>query len=264
MTLYKYMPLDRLEKIFRSDGVWLKLSSPSEFNDPFDSTGQVVGMPSKSFVRHYAQNRTDLLKRCRGDLAEMSEIVRDDFSLLMGTRTQFDDFLRILCVSDAPSAAEPLMWSHYACNASGARIAIDFSDCNVCPVPINYCFSAPFLDVGRAKWFNGDDSAISSFCLTCVFSKNIAWSYEREWRVMFKIDSIDDLKAHGIEVVCKNGIYFWLPPQSAVKGIDFGSQAKGIDSIVKRIAANGYVNIEINVAKKNYNSYGYTYEPYKN
>lgn len=262
MKFYKYLSLPRLEQTLRPDGVWLKLSSPTEFNDPFDSTGLVVGMPSENFVSHYAQDRQDILDLCRGDMTRLPLFVRDDFADLMKSRRMFDEFLRIFCVTDAPSAAEPLMWSHYACGAEGVRIAIDFSGCAIRPVPINYCFSAPILDVGRAQWFNGDDTAICQFCMACVFSKNIAWAYEREWRVIFKVDSVDELRLHGVEVVQEDGLFFWKPQRSVLKRIDFGSEACDVESAVAKIVENGYSDVEIRVARRNYETYGYTYEPY--
>ena len=272
---HNFMRIDRVKEVFRKDGVRLKLSSPSEFNDPFDSTGVVSGTPMRSFIDEYLSVKTSLHDTkvrgliAAGDYEELGKIVRDDFSSALESRKVFDDFIRIFCVvaGCADDNSTSLMWSHYADKSKGVRVEIDFSETPVVPLSICYCASAPILDLTGEEHYSGDMPYIEKFIIECIFTKNAAWSYEHEMRAIFPIadSDIDECIRKGVPIVKDGNIYYWQPNRSAIKRIDFGVMAdrQEIDNTIKMLIENGFHDVQFFLAKKDSASYGYRYEPYR-
>ena len=264
MKFYKYMNLDTLYKVLRAEGVYFLLNSPSCYNDPFDCTGQVVGIPSTTFTEHYLHGKPQLIDDIRTNKETRAAIVARDFADLMQSRNGFDDLLRVFCMANLTledDETSPLMWSHYADGGKGVRLTIDLDGTNINPQPIRYSFSPPILDLSSPRFFNGDEPSIEKFCLECVFTKSLAWSYEREWRIIFPITDLPMLQHLGIKITIENDKYFWNPRRSVITRIDFGQQVSENDVVttVTQLSRDGYKNLDVRVARKN-GTYRYMYE----
>ena len=272
---HNFMRIDRVKEVFRKDGVRLKLSSPSEFNDPFDSTGVVSGPPMKSFIDEYLSVKTNLLDTkvkgliVAGDYEELGKIVRDDLSSALESRKVFDDFIRIFCVAAGcvDDNSSSLMWSHYADKSQGVRVEIDFSETPVVPLPICYCASAPILDLIGQEHYSGDIPDMARFLIDCIFTKNLAWSYEHEMRAIFPIADFDaeERCRRGVTVIKDGDTYYWQPNRSAITRIDFGVMAdkQKVKETIEMLIENGYQDVGVFLAKKDSRSYGYEYIPYR-
>ena len=53
MLCYKYMPYKRFKESILPGGAFIKVSRPSEFNDPFDCVGVVEGELSNNVAKEY-------------------------------------------------------------------------------------------------------------------------------------------------------------------------------------------------------------------
>ena len=266
MKFYKYMKLKWLHEVLRPEGIRLLINTPSEFNDPFDSTGQVFGTPTPTFIDNYLQGRQSLRDKAQAENQSLANMVTKDFAGLMQSRKAFDAFLRFFCMASATSdnnVSTSLMWSHYADNAKGVRLTLDLEGTHISPTPVRYCFVAPSLDLSSPQYFGGEEPSIEKFCLECAFTKDLAWSYENEWRIIFPVDDLDKLERFGVSVTKEGERYFWHPARHVVKRIDFGVQASNadVDSAVKRLTDDGYDDVQIFVAKKN-RAWEYEYQRY--
>ena len=135
-TLYKYMGSDTLEKILSNNS--LKISRPSEFNDPFDSSFpgysgkiNVLGDLEKIFS-YYLSGDDVSTGKLRGYLRdtnknkEFNRVMLDAIEDLRSGWDKYIDNYEILCLSKNKNNI--LMWSHYARYHTGAVLGFDFSE----------------------------------------------------------------------------------------------------------------------------------------
>ncbi|EOX7387207.1 DUF2971 domain-containing protein [Enterobacter quasiroggenkampii] len=134
--LYKYMGGGTLEKILRNNS--LKISRPSEFNDPFDSsfpgysnktkiTGELERMFSY-YLKNTGVSPGDLKAHLRSteQNKNFNEVMFQAIEELRVGWDKYIDYYRILCLSKNKNNI--LMWSHYAQYHKGAVIGFDFNE----------------------------------------------------------------------------------------------------------------------------------------
>lgn len=134
--LYKYMGSNTLDKILGNNS--LKISTPSEFNDPFDSSfpgysGKVkVTNEIERMFAFYLKNSgvyDNEIKnfiRSSNHNKDFNKIMLDSIEELRDGWDKYIDNYKILCLSK--SKDNILMWSHYGQYHKGAVLGFDFSD----------------------------------------------------------------------------------------------------------------------------------------
>ena len=187
--LYKYRALDpqdetslyRMRDVLIDSKLWL--SSPIDFNDPFDSSAQLIvdGSPLKrrtriaQLVREKSNLQTrELRRRKKRELAGLSsEEIEERWS------KAFEKASREMGVhSFAGDARSILMWSHYGTNHDGLCLQFDISKdprTLILAVGIQYSETYPAM-----KWSQGTASQVSKALLT----KHCGWGYEKERRII--------------------------------------------------------------------------------
>lgn len=188
-TVYKYYPLgvddkadkQRLDTLYREK---IFLSDVSGFNDPFDGKG--------FFYNPKELSKIERLKECDGKLV-------DDFT----------KYVKVSCFTGEGVQSMP-MWAHYANNHQGFCVAYDTKtnpDLNMSLFPVQY--SSERLDISsemkaQAQKINDEieknvengnlitlynDGTIVFLALLLFNVKDVAWSYEDEYRCVFSANS---------------------------------------------------------------------------
>ena len=258
MLCYKYMSCELLQRTLKEDAVYIKASSPVEFNDPFDCVGRLD--LSKGFSKEFLIDAAQFFGVESGKDLETFVTVR--FGVSLSDRRFFDDWVRIASFCDAKLAdptSEKLMWSHYGNKLSGARLTLDFTECERKPEPVRYSVSLPALRCWEVTRFSPKDRALFRFMEDCLLTKSLAWSYEREMRAIIPIC---ELERHEEK-------YFWRLPKKSVKAICFGGelgrdrlQFEKMQGFVRGLQRSGYNHVQYDYCLKDDESYGYKLAPF--
>ncbi len=197
MRLYKYCDAGGIE-VLRSNSI--KVSSPSEFNDPFDCNPIPDAMTpaSRAALKTLVKDELEASEAAKkgaaalwmlaggssvsylNALEESLEKTVNDARLLHSTMMLSMDQLAILCLSAQRN--NHLMWAHYGDRHRGLVIELesngifqmgDDSTIHNRLVPVRYSDDRPS--------FRYDDPLAAGPFRT----KGKAWSYEDEWRVIY-------------------------------------------------------------------------------
>jgi hypothetical protein len=179
----------------------LKITRPSEFNDPFEWSPMIARAVSAADVRRLFQNpewvahrnipMIDLAneKEVEKTAAEFTGISRELMSEQLEETSQKRGFL---CLSSDPSNI--LMWSHYADNHRGFVIGIRHSEFRGLPIwPVKYSKrrvgfrgSTPFELHPKVRTFD-------------IFTrKSLDWTYEREYRAVWNLEDLPGRTINGV------------------------------------------------------------------
>lgn len=181
----------------------LKISKPSEFNDPYDCVGHGGGLISYDVLDRWAENNPRVVKAkwrwgalSRGQktwdslVAERQRKYGEIFNRLLAKRTSIDKIFRVMCFSDPAkiigTSADMLMWSHYAEKGKGVRIWIDICTDRMLGwevKAVHYCDNVPQCDFSCITSLPSCQY-IDDFFENVVYTKGIAWSYEAEYRLL--------------------------------------------------------------------------------
>jgi len=262
MRCYRYMDLHwGIDSLLSG---WFKVSSPQDFNDPFECQGNVCGTPPRESLRNFCRglvrpahvNEEDVLDKVHRDfLCKFAHELR--------TRKPLGDRFRVLCMSSAEETtpdAETLMWGHYADGGKGVRIVIDTDLClsDAWAIqPVTYARNAelPLYDLSQLKDFPRDSSLVE-FYARCIFTKGPMWSYENERRLI----------AHKARLLpcdyklADNGTELIKLPRESILGIEFGvwvTEAE-VRSAIDSIRKAG-LTISIRWAQFSADAYRYIY-----
>lgn|GEM_PF-1881734 len=182
--LYRHRAVnDYSLKNLRENTVWL--SSPDEFNDPFDT---VFSCESQE------QRLIDITKKSASTagtppdlLGTVIDVVKDE----MATRnTEFYDFTRknmgVLCFSTVKDSI--LMWSHYADFHKGFSLGYDTSAFTE-KSHTNCLYPVIYSDIMFDFWKHMGDVLNDNInhCATklAAMYKSTSWKYENEWRLIW-------------------------------------------------------------------------------
>ncbi len=259
-----------------------KLSRPTEFNDPLDSTGYYRGNPTyEVFFRYFANTLfKDYVKDCieskvpkRVIWQELRNYVAEAFSrFCLKSHPLVDNLLASFCGGgDDDFHTDTLLWSHYADSCRGIRIGVLFpSDGPYVIRPIKYVKRLPALDFKKLTALDCDsdefDNLLRDYHGKMICSKHVAWKYEQEFRLITNV--------YGTNVTQNaKGLWFAKIPLQYIKSVDFGCRACGgcnmkADEIFLRqiwrlhketgIALDCFRKTEIQVGR-----YGFSYIQYK-
>lgn len=171
--------MDRLRQVIVESVLWL--SSPSDFNDPFDMRCQVVfegtgvekrkalhskfkAMHMKTSWRRRQRRVDDLMAHPQRTLAMIRRIFATNL-----------EKAGVCCFATDPRHV--LMWSHYGDHHKGIALQFEPSgdpEVFTRPARIKYSDNFPVIN-----WINDTYEEISKVTKT----KSKAWEYEDEWRI---------------------------------------------------------------------------------
>lgn len=186
--LYRYtrlksddaLSVERLREIVVYSELWL--SSPPDFNDPFDMSAVLLfeGTPAqrRSFIAAQLRRwHPDVLSKQRARRIEETMAHQDVMEATL--REKFHESIAkigVTCLTPDPKSV--LMWSHYGAEHTG--VALQFEPTRdvlnlASAIPVNYADQYPVV-----KWFDGTNHGIKRVLL----QKHPAWRYEREFRII--------------------------------------------------------------------------------
>lgn len=182
--LYKYIsseiPDDYLSDYLTESNFWL--SSPAAFNDPFDTSAQVLNEGNAS------QKRKRWMDISIKNAPELTKIQRElEVSRLMsGKSNTAENITKIFrknaekvglsCFNETPRNI--LMWSHYANKHKGIVLQFEIAkntETMLHAVKVNYSNEYPTLNF--AQEMSGQLAKI-------MLRKSKDWEYEKEWRLL--------------------------------------------------------------------------------
>lgn len=221
----------------------LYLSSPQNFNDPFDSHFALAVKPDKDFHDKILDNLDIKGNPAQRILHRKKSQFLLEKSFTVGSFFE-EHFKRIgvICLNHDP--LNILMWSHYADNHKGFLLEFKFpkyeqllKKLDVLPVPVRYA-----ENFAKGKLDNLDDSQMYEM----LYIKAVDWKYEKEFRlIMNGFKSIDD----------KQRIYNY--PQDWLCSVILGCKASSEDfKNIKQILESK--NIPIFQSEKLSNQFGLT------
>lgn len=277
--LYHYVPL----KYGMSDlkKARLKLSRPTDLNDPLDSAGFYKGYPAKEvFFKHFAnmlfkEQVSNLREQGVPDVEiwrEYRGMVSEAFSrTLVPFHPLKDNLIASFCAETNNLNTDVLLWSHYADNCKGIRIGLKFpGGCPYDVCQIVYAKHMPSLNFAKLTRCEAIpdkfNNMLHDYHGRMICTKHTAWKYEQEYRL---ITNIDDDKY----VVQDDKLFFVKIPVNYVQNVDFGCRAFGnekmkADELFLRMAKELHdaTGLDINLFRKaemQVGRYGYKYVPFK-
>jgi hypothetical protein len=249
LEVYRYLRPEILEEFLEAyllhSFFWLR--SPSDFNDPFDtSTDLALGSDIEARRKRYKELAKRHMPGVKWKMRKKDVEARmfDPEGQLSILRNSFDKHLKrlgILCLSE--DNLNLLMWSHYADNHKGFALRFDLAHDLKTMLRISKVEYS--TDYPLVNWSELEHDDIK----TVFLRKYDGWKYEREWRM-----------------VIPNGAHTYLPfKPSAVTGLIFGCRAEDplkhrILTILQKRAAAGLPPLEIFKAVKHKREYRLTIE----
>lgn len=245
--LYKYLPAGREHSLTNLNDILVKsllrLSSPSQFNDPFELAAHFTlkSTERQRLARFEALARE--LEPHRGWRAIQSRIQ----SLMSATESQMTPVLAksLSGIRDAAGvysfAGDPkntLMWSHYASDHKGVCLIFDRAH-DV--ATLAHAFRVRYVqNLPTVNWIRSFQNDIGKM----LFAKHPAWRYEQESRIMINFQA---------------GRYLPFAPQ-ALRGLIFGCRAEpafinAVDGILSERAAAGHPPLRVYSAKTHSTKY---------
>lgn len=224
----------------------LYFSSPSNFNDPFDSYFSLEKQPDKEFHNQILKNL-----KIKGNPAQ-NILNRKKSQFLLSQSFKEGSFFEerfnrigVICLNHSP--LNILMWSHYADYHRGFLLEFKFprkvknlEKLNFFPFPVNYSNSFP---TGALTGF--DEEVLYNM----LYTKAEDWVYEKEFRVIGTGFETKDDHENRIFNYPQN----WLSPVILGCNTEINNSQK-INNVLKK---NG-LNIPIYKVKKLSNNFGLT------
>jgi hypothetical protein len=203
MMLYKYTKAKWGIAILRE--LRLKVSSPKEFNDPFEFTpttlNPIASLDHEKLVRlndwlhqqGFEHSSIENLQKILPVLTQNNPTIKNFAMELvnsdMAARDESSDHFGVLCLSEPRTDIR--MWAHYGDENRGVAVGLDFDNETsgiggvVCFDRVEYdnCRPSlnPMLPVGEE---------FHNQMMKIIKTKSKEWSDEREWRVVFKLEDI--------------------------------------------------------------------------
>jgi hypothetical protein len=237
MTLYKYLPADRLDVLRRRA---VRFTQPGDFNDPFEFRPKIQALAPSDYVRANAEEHFETL--LDKELATVPPLLQAGVREIMSKhKAMFPELVQrlqphmvrqvaptideifnlnvgVFCLSELRDSI--LMWGHYTSNHRGLVVGFESTDSFFSKRrsetdefgflrPVIYQLQRPRVtlsDTTSPTWFQ---------------TKSIDWAYEREWRIVRPLAQAD----HRIEADPYPICLFEFSP-SAVREIIVGMRAK--------------------------------------
>ena len=254
MLCYKYMSFAKFKESIKPDGIFLKVSRPVEFNDPFDCVGRITGCPSESLIRSFNRRKVNSSTAWNGRNIQFS------LSIATHSRRIFDRWYRIFSVCDADivgTPAEMLMWAHYGDSAKGVRVGIEVDENSQWVENIAYEEMMPTLDLQKVQeWSPFEDEVLKRFLRGCLLTKHEVWNYEKERRVIFRVDDecLRSISSDDSDTNVETMKFVWSPSKTSIKevclGAEYLSGCKGREEINER--SDEFSQLVVSLRKNGY------------
>lgn len=222
IKLYKYTTLDAAKNILLHTK--LRWRSPSDFNDPFDISGNLgLSARAQELQREIVQEIASLIKTgsCPGNIRSPklryilqmmslhSESVRAEFAkeaihhiLVPATEGQILSLkameeewaktvhrMRVLCLSERNDV--PPMWAHYADKGKGVVLefkgTVDLDSPFLIAQKVRYSQTPPAI-MCLKDWvkcsLGSSDKEFEDLYREVQYVKTTSWEYEKEWRIV--------------------------------------------------------------------------------
>lgn len=240
-----------------------RLSRPSSFNDPFDCDGRadgLCGINPKYIVGEdtYAQMRKTPLGLIR--ICELRSASKQQWN----SPTFVDSIARIMCFTQetAPIKSHMLFWSHYANNGRGLRIHFNIPR-HVKDVyeirKVKYGGTLPRCNLDKISRMDRDPEAVA-FCDNRIWTKGVAWAYEKEYRLRMFVTARDP---NFVKIDKASGDMFLRVPTEWISGVDIGPRMELtiLKPFVKELKADKrFTHIQFRHASKDPDRYRYLYK----
>jgi hypothetical protein len=230
--LYKYCDQVGIVKILES--LELKLPYISEVNDPLECLPVFYCPDNKSAIeaRYLSVLNRKKIRPPEGytqalnELYEKGEIQKELAESSLKCQKNLNQKSCLLSVSK--TARNTVMWAHYANKHKGAIIGIDF---NKVFFEINRVIGGLKLNKVKYSEQRPKINILTDFVeppyafLKTILTKSIEWKYEREFRTVFFVDTLENLRKQGLACLkdfnCKKTWFLRLNPES-IREIIFG------------------------------------------
>lgn len=273
MLLWKYMDLEYGIKSILS-GLF-KVTAPLDLNDSTEMMGAVIGnLPDEvksqmeDSFRHKWQMELDAGKPVRGWQEVKFDIdnkTKDIMKKIVMERNSINRTSRVLCLSSydlLDDCGDQLLWAHYGDKGRGVRILVDIDqrpNDNYHLHPAIYASMRPVLDLSKFKyWLDQDEFA--PYNKKCIYTKSVAWSYEKEIRLFTFLGPKNKRIIHEHDT----GIDLFVIPVSNIKRVDFGPKGE-IQEMLEMVHLLHSIpatrHIQTRVATFDNDGYGYRYNP---
>jgi hypothetical protein len=185
--LYKFRTLvpskrdsvDRIRDILVRSRFWL--SSPSDFNDPFDMSAKIIvqGTPKEKRTRIEKLLMDQGLSWSERKRQRPQLMARSDDEIAQVAQTQFEAAIRATGVySFGGDPRNILMWSHYASNHQGICLQFEVAkDIRTFALVLTIRYRKDYPIV---NWIGDFGEGMK----TIIETKHEGWAYEKETRIM--------------------------------------------------------------------------------
>lgn len=202
--LYKYCDQLGIVKILES--LELKLPYISQVNDPFEC------LP----IYYCPKDKTAIEKRFLSALKRRNMPTPADYKQRLNEQFEKGEIQRYLVESQqklqkdwnqrkgcllsvSKTAKEPVMWAHYADKHKGVVIGIDFDSVfhekrGIQMDPVDYSKEHPKINILEEPEGSVSLEAFDKALMT----KSDSWIYEEEFRTVFLIDTLENLRRQGL------------------------------------------------------------------
>ena len=227
------------------------VTPPHKFNDPFEILPSGRDNITKR-ERYKTYNRCNkiVIKRwlSQGRVKNMSEgkkLYKEQSKKLLpqlveevrdwrGFKREFCKRIGILCLSEVFD--DILMWSHYANSHQGVVIGFDPQKLLPPFFPVDYSENRVKVSLSsrsKSKEKNQTDG-------TLVLTKSKHWEYEKEWRAMYELNSLE-----------KDGEKYFLKfSKEAIKEVIIGAETPDAKRTkIAQLVKNNYPNAKIKQAE---------------
>ncbi len=239
MILHKYLKAEHgIQAIIQSQ---LKVSVPSELNDPFEFLPKDSAVWTKAKVKKFLkdkarQNRIYKMQKDGGHVKnkkEFKERIKDIDSwasdlldrfqskeyweVIQESKKDNDEYMRLISFSSeyAISTDEILMWSHYCANHTGIRLHYDSKALLIPPFElrkIKYSNERPPVD----HTLDNRSNKLMGQLIVAMITKSECWNYEKEYRLFVDPDYCTNTKIE------EKKIYFTKLQESSLIRVDVG------------------------------------------
>lgn len=176
----------------------------------------LISWPTFADFRVEASNLTALIDSLmeQNTLGALTDFRADMAATRSHHADKIDQVGGVLSLTSRP--LNLLMWAHYAQSHQGFVIEFDpshamFVDARQRPVGFDHLGPVVYSQ-GRPRYdYLSDVNMVDLF-----FHKSIEWKYEKEWRMVRRLQEADEVKP--------NGAHLFAIPPSAIKSIIFGCQ----------------------------------------
>lgn len=183
------MPDDTKKQLIKNNSKWFDFIKGLGGNDDIDE----IGLAEKAYEFLDPEN-TDAIK----EFKEIFDPFEQNLNELLCSKFK----VGCLCADNKSI----LMWSHYADNHKGICVEYDFSEVEagkLLPMPVYYTKIRPKVPwkevVDQSSQMKG--IALGSL-MEALLTKDIAWKYEREWRILVPAnEGVDNIPAPPIKCI---------------------------------------------------------------